>query len=242
LRTTIAQANVDGYGEGIALLDSRIAAVKQQLDQERDRLAREKASKELNDKASAIDRKLQVAHVANLELLEAMRAIHGLPHASPHLLPNVQTIVTELKNVATQFAADACAFANQIERGAAPIPGKPVKVEQPAPEPQIERRSVYMLEHGSWREGNETKTARQYSMADLPVEIAARAIENNFAADPSSETFARLRDTHGVVHGFTHVDLCVDLQTGERDNGLKTFEPIGEPIIGAPVTGVAMIA
>jgi hypothetical protein len=221
----------------------KIADAKQRLDAERDRQERATAARELTAKADALTAKTEVLRIAAIKAVEALIVVRGGPYVSPEALQRVADLVRELPVVMTEFAETARAHAKKIESGAAPIPGKPIKVEQAAPEPQIERTSVYMLEHGRWREGDIVKTARQYSMADLPIEVAARALEHRLAVDPTSETFARLRDTHGVVHGFTHVDLCTDLQTGEKPDGApKYFEVSGEPVLGERVVGVASVS
>jgi chromosome segregation ATPase len=136
LRVTIAQGQVDGYKEALASLDNKLADAKQRLEAEHDKIARDKAVKELHAKADAVDRKAAVARVALFELLESLKAIKGLPYQSPEFLPRMEALINELPNAASQLGKDARDYAAQIQAGNVDLPGMK-KAEPPAPPPVL---------------------------------------------------------------------------------------------------------
>jgi hypothetical protein len=172
-----------------------------------------------------------------------MQSIPGLPHQSPEFLSRVSALVAEMPAVVAQFAAEARQYAAMIESGAARIPGTPQPVKVAPSAPHIARQEVYLTEHGSWREGDEIKSARQYSIAFLPTKIAKRALEKHLAVTPDSETCAKLKALYGIMHGFTALDLCVDLESGERPaDGPRYFDEQSGEVIGKAVAGTASIS
>jgi hypothetical protein len=248
-RKQIDDAVINAQGHETALSDAldetaeKIAEVRQQLDQERDRSARAKAVAELNAKIDALQSAISKYEAVGLELASAVQPLATLPIIDQGFFAKISGVIPEIAAAAAQVGADAHAYSAQIEHGALPLPGKPApqKVEPPAP--HIERKEVFMLEHGSWREGAEVRTARQYSIALLPLKIAKRALEKHLAVDPASESCAKLKALHGVMHGFTALDLCTDLEQGERPTaGPKYFDEQSGEVIGKAVAGTASIS
>jgi len=140
-RVVAAQSAELGLEDALAELDRKIADAKQRLDDENEKIAREKSAGELNTKAAELERKREVARIANLELSEVIDAMPVLPYENPDFRPRVKALLVEVPAAVGQFVDDIRSHAARISSGQEPYPGQPAKVEAPPEPPKLNDKS-----------------------------------------------------------------------------------------------------
>jgi predicted nucleic acid-binding Zn-ribbon protein len=135
-RTVVeAEDRVAGIEDALETLDGEISDLQAKIVQERSE--RDKLAKDLNAKADNLTVAVELYREAGLKVIEAMKPLAALPTISPDFFPRMQTLIPEMVIAALQLSKDGRYYAQRIQQGTAPIPGKePVRAEPPAPNSQ----------------------------------------------------------------------------------------------------------
>jgi DNA repair exonuclease SbcCD ATPase subunit len=145
-RTVVeAEDRVAGIEDALETLDGEISDLQAKIVQERSE--RDKLAKDLNAKADNLTVAVELYREAGLKVIEAMKPLAALPTISPDFFPRMQTLIPEMVIAALQLSKDGRSYAQRIRQGTAPIPGKPVRTEPPAPSLKLNDQSTGLYHH-----------------------------------------------------------------------------------------------
>jgi hypothetical protein len=230
----------------LATVDAKLLDARRRLDEERDRLRRQTAARELSGATDELAKLAdEVSAVISRIPGKLGPVIDRLPQAvvsKSHTEAFANEVVAALRMV----VAESRAHTTQIVSGAAPI-CEPMPLPAPPPKPPEIARQLVFLRHASrWMEGDEVKTCGPHVMIELPVEVARLALEFNHAVAFDSKAAADLRRLQDPCYAYWPPDRCIDLtlplivsqspeQTVTAPSVHSGFIPTRKPIVGTAI-------
>jgi hypothetical protein len=163
-----------------------------------------------------------------------------VPNLAADFAPRARMLIKELPEALDQLVGEAYQFAVQTMDGA------PIHRAQPQPKPEppappIERTAVYALSPLRWTERGQKMTCPRYGMANMPTDVAERAIARNLADVLGSERVRRLTDAFGIVNNVPQPDdLTISLDDTDKpaaeQQPSRTLPPGFVETVGQPRT------
>jgi hypothetical protein len=207
------QARVTTLNEAIGALDEEIAAQATQEAADADKKQRAATSREINKFADAIENAIP-------DIVTALRRGHSAIEAGRFLFGEIglykllEDLESSLPSSFAILASEMRARAEQTVAGHAPAVLPTPEVIIP-PAPLIARTRVFALQNLKWMDPETHRLAlcQRYDFAELPVELANKALESNVAVAPDNP---RIREAKHLRRGAPPLpDRCVDLDTGK---------------------------
>jgi multidrug efflux pump subunit AcrA (membrane-fusion protein) len=212
--TRAAAHRVTTLTEAIAALDAEIEAQAAKELAEADAKQRaatarviHKLAAEIEDSLPDIVTALRRGHAA----IEAGRFVFGeiglyklLDELESSLPESFAILSSEMRGRAEQTIA-------RLAPAMLPTPEPPPDAAEPIP-----RQMVFLLKDAKWRNPQrplEFELGERFAFVNVPVELAAKALENGIAVLPDDERVAKLK--YNKRGGPPIPEKCVDLNTGE---------------------------
>jgi len=239
-----AECALEGVEDALNELDRRLADAQVQLDQARDRAARDAEAKELGSLIDALDTATKNFTEASHKMIQAFGPlIARVPNVAWGFSERVSTLAESLTVAADELAVMARTHVVGITAGTADICRPAPPPEPPPPVPEVERQRLFALENVKWTEpSGEIRYARQYSEILIPVSLVEGAFRKHLADRFDSERARKLIDMHGLQHGPVAPELCADIEASGAPSGIvaEAAEP-SEPVswVGAARVGEA---
>jgi hypothetical protein len=165
---------VDALADAVEQLDGRIQHLESRIGQERDRLTRAEASRELIEHANVLGRAVEGFTAAAKVLIErAPPVIDRCPPGYSQLPVTVGNLVGQIVTEMNSVVALARHTAGAIVNRDAAIRIPPPAIEMPKPAPEVARASVLLFGDVKWPEANgELCTAPRMGLWSLPAATA----------------------------------------------------------------------
>jgi hypothetical protein len=210
-----AEDRVESLTVAVEAISAEIAAIEADQAQKQDRAIREATSRDLHLRADKFEKLIPLW----ADVLRDSIAVGEL--AKPVVGEGIG-LYTFFKQIETQIpdAYRDIAFQLRFRAGEVLAGGAPASLPVPEvvipPAPPISRQSIFALQNLKWRNParpQEFELAERFSFANVPVELAAKALENGIAVLPDDERVAKLK--YNKRGGTPHPATCHDLDTGE---------------------------
>jgi hypothetical protein len=206
---------IESLTGAVEAISAEIAAIEQDQAQKRDRAVRESTARDLNARADKFEKLIPLW----ADVLRDSAAVGEL--AKPVVGEGIG-LFGFFKQMETQIPAAYADIAFQLRFRAGEVLAGRAPAVLPSPEPQpvaaepIPRQTVFLLKDAKWRNParpQDFELAERFSFANVPAELAAKALENGIAVLPEDERVAKLK--YSRKGGPPIPEKCVDLNTGE---------------------------
>jgi hypothetical protein len=209
-----AEDRVQSLTSALQAFDAEIAAQAAKEAADADRKVREATARELCGRADRIEKNLApflaAAKICQADV-EAARVVVG----DIGMYDVYRRLLDEMPAAHALIAAEMRGRAAETiaERAPAALPVPEVVI--PAV-PPIPRQMVFALKDIKWRNParpQEFELAERFSSANVPTDLAAKALENGIAVLPDDERVAKLK--YNRKGGPPIPEKCIDIETGE---------------------------
>jgi hypothetical protein len=231
------QARVITLNEAIAALDEEITAQAEKELAEADAKQRVTTARVIHKLAAEIEDSLP-------DIVAALRRGHAAILAGRFVFGDIglYKLLDELESsLPSSFAILASEMRGRAEEtiaGRAPaVLPQPVEIAIPAP--PIPRTQIFALQNLKWRSPDrplEFELAESFSFANVPTDLAAKALENGVAVLPESEPAQKWK--YNKRGGPPIPEKCIDLDTGEMPkppSGQVPFDAFRRVDRGPPI-------
>jgi hypothetical protein len=243
---------VEAIADAIEQIEARIAHLQTRVTQEKDRLARAEASRELIEHVNALARATDGFTAAAKVMIErAPAAIDRMAPGYSQVPIAVGNLIAQITTEMNLVANEARHYAAAIANGDAAIRIPPPAIEMPKPAPQVACVSVLLYGDVKWRDANgETMTAPRMGLWSLPAATAQRAIASGWAVPSDAPIVQRLREADAGVgqswapppaHACTDLDADPIKRPPVGTLGQQIGRPADAPASAGERTGEAIV-
>jgi hypothetical protein len=221
-----ARERRDALADALGVIDQQATEAVARLDQERDRLQRQTASKELDAAAADLTKVIDEVASAAGKMPDAMQRVLDQLPVPPVSRERVELCVKAAIAAMQELVSAGRAHAAQVVSGNAQI-CEPA-AQQPAnpPAPAIERREVFLLGRSRWEENGETITSGPHVTTSPPVEIAKLAIQHGHAIEAGSPLAVTLQMRQPPNYASFAPADCTDISRPK-----ELTKPLGTPTV-----------
>jgi hypothetical protein len=213
-RTRAAEDRVRTCSDTIEKLDAEITDREEKAVVVADRKQREETSRDLHARADRIEkisapmveilREAQIAIEAATPIVGEIGMVELFRQLLAELPPGLELVASEVR-ASAQMTLD--------RRAPATLPAPLVEAARTPPTP---RQMVFALKDIKWRNPerpHEVELAERFSFANMPEELARKALETGVAILPEDDRVAKLK--YNRKGAPPHPASCHDLGTGE---------------------------
>jgi len=209
-----AEDRIESLTIAVDAISAEIVAIEQDQAQKKDRAVREATARDLNARADKFEKLIPLW----ADVLRDSAAIGEL--AKPvigevGLYEFFRQIETQIPAAYADIAFQLRFRAGEVLAGRAPA-GLPVPEPVIPLAPPIPRQMVFALKDIKWRHPErpqEFELAERFSFANVPAELAHKALENGVAILPDDERVAKWKYNKRGAPPIP--EKCFDLDTGE---------------------------
>lgn len=213
-----------GIDDALAIVAQHRAEAERQLAAERERIKRAAAADKLANQVAAIEMALPGYLEQSRALADALSKIGHWHFESGQMAGFVQNTMGQIEVAANFALAELKAMPDAIRQGRQAIPGEPMPVAAPEPEPPT--MTVFMMRSAHYRDYDGRKRfAGQWEDAIMPVAIAQRALRQGVAVPVTDPKRAELRGARGGDFNPRAPDV-VDLDAIEEPKGVTHSNPV----------------
>jgi hypothetical protein len=210
-----AEDRVESLTVAVDAITAEIAAIEQDQAQKRDRAVRESTARDLNARADKFEKLIPLW----ADVLRDSAAVGEL--AKPVVGEGIG-LFGFFKQIETQIPAAYADIAFQLRFRAGEVLAGRAPAALPTPEPQpvaaepIPRQTVFLLKDAKWRNParpHEFELGERFSFANVPAELAAKALESGVAILPESEQAQKWKFNKRGAPPIP--EKCIDIETGD---------------------------
>lgn len=219
-----------GIDDALAALAQQKTAAEKTLAAERERVARAKASEEINAATDGVDGRIGKLLSSTRDIGAALMAVEHLSFEAGQLGRYLSNVSGEAEVALAFVLSDLRRLSDAVGKGHEPIPRAP-RAPEPvaAPEPPPPTMPVFMLRSAHFRDHDgRRRFVGQWEDATMPVATAQRALSTGIAVPMTDPRRAQLRGCRGGDFDPRAADV-VDLDAAETHQGNPNFEP--DPIL-----------
>jgi len=211
-----AEDRIESLTGALEAISAEIAAIEADQAQKKDRAVRESTARDLNARADKFEKLIPLW----VDVLRDSAAIGEL--AKPVIGEGAGLYSDRFKQVLAEIPAAYADIAFQLRFRAGEVLAEraPATLPSPAPQPAaaepIPRQTIFLLKDAKWRNPQrplEFELGERFSFANVPAELAAKALESGIAVLPDDERAQKWK--YNKRGGPPIPEKCIDIETGE---------------------------
>jgi hypothetical protein len=203
-RLDAARGQVAARAAAVDEIEQRIAAVKQRIAERDDKLARAASAAEATTLATALDDAFAAHTRAAADLHDALTKVRHLSASAGEVMAGLGDFAHFGRAATLRAISDVAGYASAVAEGRTPIRAAPssvvAPVAPPKPKADVQRRSVYLFQDSTWTDIDGPRSAWKWSIVELPLDIADRAVCANMADRPDTKRARDLMASYGRRH------------------------------------------
>jgi hypothetical protein len=229
--------------DALAAIDAKALDAQRRLDEERDRLQRQTASKELSSAADQLDAvATDLAGVVARIPVTLAAVLDRLPAPYAVAPERIKAFGDGLVEALQAEEREGRAYAARLAAGDGVVVPPRVEEAEPPPAPAIERLQIFPLQASKWVETDGSiVTVGAHVGCSPPIEVARAALANGTALDPLSDEAIVLRQRCPPRYGHYPPQDCIDLNAPRPEKLPAGSKTITSPSIHSAFVGPARV-
>jgi hypothetical protein len=218
-----ASRRISAISAAIATIDSQLAAVKSQHDELISRELGNRLADEREADYRSAEKKLRTLMAALVDATPAMERIADIAFIARQVSDVTRTLPADIEAALRAIEMDVICHVSGLRNGSVKptLPQAAAPALVTTPKHEVERRVVLALAPIEWAETDGMHACGRYSQANLPTELADKAVALGYALEWSNERVRQLVRVHASEPGLPGAKANVNIDTvTERATGI----------------------